>query len=243
VVGDTWRFVNKSGGPDRRFNFNKRLPICLYGEMDIKSSSGLNAKLYFSQPAAGDRFLRVFEALHQTMPSHLDSKPIALHKESNRWPAIISGCVFLLLGAALTSSGLPRFMNLLTAVQGTNWGASAELQSARMAQPHFSTGQIGSATTTKVNGTVAASAQEEEPKPRPIPPAVPLPKDATRIQGRLIELGYLQGPADGIWGPRSKQALLAFKISNGLAPDDKFDTTVSKQIVSANNVRGPLSDK
>jgi hypothetical protein len=151
VVGDTWRFVNKSGGPDRRFSFNKQLPICLYGEMDFQSASGLNAKIYFSQLSAGDRFLRVFEALHQTMPSHSDSKPIAFYKEPSRRPAIFFGSLFLSLGAALASSGLPYVMNSLTAVQRPNWAASDELVSARMAQPHFSTGQTGSATTTKVN--------------------------------------------------------------------------------------------
>ena len=168
------------------------------------------------------------------MPSHSDSKPIAFYKEPSRRPAIIFGSLFLSLGAALASSGLPYFMNSLTAVQRPYWAASDELVSARMAQPHFSTGQTGSATTTKVNRTVAVPPQNQtasfihvdEPKPLPIPPAVPLPKETTRIKNRLIELGYLQGPADGIWGPRSKEALLAFKISNRLAPDDIFDTSV-----------------
>lgn len=40
--------VNKSGGPDRRFKNNRELPICLYGEIELRSESGLNTVLMFS---------------------------------------------------------------------------------------------------------------------------------------------------------------------------------------------------
>jgi len=42
VVGYTWQFVNKSGGPDRRFKNNRQLPIALYEELAFRSTSGLN---------------------------------------------------------------------------------------------------------------------------------------------------------------------------------------------------------
>ena len=48
VVGSTWKYVNKSGGPDRRFSDNVEYPICVYGCIDIKSQNGLNTKLMFS---------------------------------------------------------------------------------------------------------------------------------------------------------------------------------------------------
>ena len=35
VIGRTWRYVNKSGGPDRRFNDNRQIPIHLYGQLEI----------------------------------------------------------------------------------------------------------------------------------------------------------------------------------------------------------------
>jgi hypothetical protein len=50
IVGQTWRYVNKSGGPDRRFKDNRQLPICLYGELELKSSSGLNTVIMYSNP-------------------------------------------------------------------------------------------------------------------------------------------------------------------------------------------------
>lgn len=45
VVGETWRYVNKNGGPDRRFNNNVRIPIAQYGMLLFTSSEGLNIHL------------------------------------------------------------------------------------------------------------------------------------------------------------------------------------------------------
>jgi hypothetical protein len=48
VVGRTWRYVNKNGGPDRRFNNNVQLPILQYGVLVLASSKGLNIHLQTS---------------------------------------------------------------------------------------------------------------------------------------------------------------------------------------------------
>ncbi|MBQ9238318.1 MAG: DUF4236 domain-containing protein [Treponema sp.] len=48
VVGQTWKYVNKSGGPDRRFRDNRQIPICEYGEIELTSESGLNTLLMYS---------------------------------------------------------------------------------------------------------------------------------------------------------------------------------------------------
>lgn len=53
VVDRTWRYVNKSGGPDRRFNDNRELPVCLYGEIRLHSNSGLNELLQVSRIGMG----------------------------------------------------------------------------------------------------------------------------------------------------------------------------------------------
>jgi len=42
IVGSTWRYVNKNGTPDRRFNNNRQIPIVLYSQISISSASGLN---------------------------------------------------------------------------------------------------------------------------------------------------------------------------------------------------------
>lgn len=45
----------------------------------------------------------------------------------------------------------------------------------------------------------------------------------TRIQQRLIELGYLSGEADGDFGPASKEALRLFQEANGLPANGEID--------------------
>ena len=48
VVDYTWQYVNNNGTPDRRFKNNRRLPICLYGQVFLRSDSGLNVELQIS---------------------------------------------------------------------------------------------------------------------------------------------------------------------------------------------------
>ena len=56
--------------------------------------------------------------------------------------------------------------------------------------------------------------------------------DATKVQRRLVELGFLGVPPNGIWGPRSRQALREFKFLNGLPRDDAWDQQTYKQLFS-----------
>ena len=51
IVGQTWKYANKSGGPDRRFKDNRQLPICLYGEIELTSTLGLNTVIMYSDPS------------------------------------------------------------------------------------------------------------------------------------------------------------------------------------------------
>ncbi len=54
VVGQTWQYVNKSGGPDRRFKNNKQLPVMEYEEFHITSTSGLNELLQVSRVGSAE---------------------------------------------------------------------------------------------------------------------------------------------------------------------------------------------
>jgi hypothetical protein len=63
IIDHTWRYVNKNGGPDRRFNGNRQLPVCLYGEVDLQSAGGLNARIQYSNAAAGERLIKVIDLL------------------------------------------------------------------------------------------------------------------------------------------------------------------------------------
>ena len=48
VVGQTWQYVNKNGTPDQRYKNNKQIPVCLYGQVILRSASGLNVELQIS---------------------------------------------------------------------------------------------------------------------------------------------------------------------------------------------------
>jgi len=58
VVGRTWRYVNKDGGPDRRFRDNLELPICEYEAIHFQSPSGLNELLHASKVGVSDALIR-----------------------------------------------------------------------------------------------------------------------------------------------------------------------------------------
>jgi hypothetical protein len=56
VVGYTWQYVNRSGGPDRRFNNNRQIPIAMYVYIHMTSNSGLNELLSLSRTEVGSFF-------------------------------------------------------------------------------------------------------------------------------------------------------------------------------------------
>lgn len=49
VVGETWRYKNVNGSPDRRFNNNFLLPIMLYSEIRLSAPTGFNCAMHISR--------------------------------------------------------------------------------------------------------------------------------------------------------------------------------------------------
>jgi hypothetical protein len=62
IVDRTWKYVNKRGGPDKRFKDNRELPVCLYEELALKSPTGLHEVVQISKCGPGRRFS---DAVHQ----------------------------------------------------------------------------------------------------------------------------------------------------------------------------------
>lgn len=54
VIGKTWKYVNKKGGPDKRFKDNIEIPILKYSEIYFKSKSGLNEMIQVSKADLGE---------------------------------------------------------------------------------------------------------------------------------------------------------------------------------------------
>jgi hypothetical protein len=67
-VGTTWRYVNKSSGPDRRFNNNREMLIMKYTEIHLASSTGLNEMLQVSNETAAANFVAGLRCVHSALP-------------------------------------------------------------------------------------------------------------------------------------------------------------------------------
>ena len=63
IVGYTWKYVNKRGGPDKRFNNNHQIPIVLYSEISLHTLSGINLKFQASDKNSGEKLLKSFEEI------------------------------------------------------------------------------------------------------------------------------------------------------------------------------------
>ena len=59
-----------------------------------------------------------------------------------------------------------------------------------------------------------------------------------RVQQRLIDLGFLFGAADGIWGSRSRRALQDFRVSNGIGEGDSWDEATQQRLLTASDAIG-----
>ena len=74
VIGQTWKYVNKKGGPDLRFKDNYEIPIARYEKIHFKSETGLNELVQVSQPGVGEPLSQCFNALaHILLESKQDS--------------------------------------------------------------------------------------------------------------------------------------------------------------------------
>jgi putative peptidoglycan binding protein len=100
-------------------------------------------------------------------------------------------------------------------------------------------GTIKNALSAQTTSSIPSSAtanlfRAEEPAKQP---TAPTSKDIMTIQTRFIELGYLGGSADGLWGSKSRAALRAFKSAQGFDSDEVWSDTVRQRLFAKNAVR------
>lgn len=63
IVDRTWRYTNKSGGPDRRFKGNREIPIVVYERLMFTSSSGLREYFDISATDRSQEFINALRDL------------------------------------------------------------------------------------------------------------------------------------------------------------------------------------
>jgi len=252
VVGETWRFVAKNGGPDRRFNSNRLLPVCLYGEIDFHSEGGLNGKIQFSNPTSGDQFAKLVSELATSGSSNSGAKPVASFHKANRLHSLLFCSILLLSGGPLALASLSnraadiRANPPIVAEPDRHEGkardmdnrpsmnASPRNRDANYRQVERSTPSEASRAPVP-NDLIPTS--EPTPKPENSPTVVLIdftkPNGVLRVQQRLIELGYLDGAADGKWGPRSRSALQDFRIAMAIGDGGTWDEQTQQQLFSS----------
>ena len=64
ILDHTWAKTNKDGSRDKRFNQNYQIPIVKYGQLTLRSGSGMDESFMFSNPNS-------FEAFDQALQKHL----------------------------------------------------------------------------------------------------------------------------------------------------------------------------
>jgi hypothetical protein len=80
IVGYTWRYVNKTGGPDKRFNNNRQIPEVMYLQMSLSGQANLRKVLQFSRLLNHEMFDSAVTALRQLI-RRLTEAPSPAHAE------------------------------------------------------------------------------------------------------------------------------------------------------------------
>jgi hypothetical protein len=75
LLHHTWRYVNKNGGPDRRFSNNRQLPVMRYGVLTLTSTTGLNEMFQVSNPDVLGAVQQALSGLHAVHIESISNKP------------------------------------------------------------------------------------------------------------------------------------------------------------------------
>lgn len=67
IIDRTWAKVNKNGTPDKRFKDNYEIPIVSYGNIALKTSTGLNEEYEFSNYEFAEDFADAFLSYQNTI--------------------------------------------------------------------------------------------------------------------------------------------------------------------------------
>ncbi|HBP6069873.1 TPA: nucleotide-binding protein [Pseudomonas aeruginosa] len=71
IVSTTWKFVNKKGGPDKRFKNNRKLPVVRYEEVQFTSSTGLLERIQISCVGRTQALAQAINSIGRAKGEHL----------------------------------------------------------------------------------------------------------------------------------------------------------------------------
>ncbi len=67
IIDHTWAKSNKDGSRDKRFADNYQIPVVRYGELHLKSKSGLNEVYMTSNPESAHAFKKMFDEYKEVL--------------------------------------------------------------------------------------------------------------------------------------------------------------------------------
>ena len=82
VVGQTWKYVNKNGSPDRRYKDNMQMPICLFEEIGMVSDSGFKGLLQVSKYGVSKAFGSAVTEIGNISKELKGAEPLVLTKNA-----------------------------------------------------------------------------------------------------------------------------------------------------------------
>jgi len=200
VVGNTWRYVNKNGQPDRRFSNNPSIPLARYCKIFFQGA-GLNEAWMLSNSESGLAFgeavrkykasLKASESEPQGIaPPSVDEWPdpelpekVPAPMQDWKTPSIVCGGLAALVAMAFAAI-LLLYPQLAVSIP-TGGATVGELP-----------------TTTATTPPVASATQAKPVASAPLAPA-----GIAAHQRLLKRAGHDPGPVDGSAGPRTRQAL------------------------------------
>jgi hypothetical protein len=103
LIGTTWRYVNKKGGPDLRFNDNRQIPIYRYGQVDINCGS-MRFHLCLSRANAAQQFETAIRAALSRDQGSTREQSTEIPPRKNTKAPIDLVAAFRLLGLEPTAS-------------------------------------------------------------------------------------------------------------------------------------------
>ncbi len=82
VVGQTWKYVNKNGSPDRRFKDNRQLPICLFEEIGMVSDGGFKGLLQVSKYGVSSAYGSATAEIGRITKELKEAEPLLIIQEA-----------------------------------------------------------------------------------------------------------------------------------------------------------------
>jgi hypothetical protein len=144
IIDYTWKYVNKRGGPDRRFKNNFQIPIVRYAELDLKFSTGPHIKLHVSRFQSAVDFINLWNQAFSKAFSSLGDSP-----EESKAPPVTIEQAF--------DHETPRALHLALKEQPKGWEflLTAELLRTRLALTRARLGELQLQVSSK--GTASLS--------------------------------------------------------------------------------------